>query len=212
MPLLFLGLLFSSAIVLTAFEWKTYTEPPTLKSDLNWRDLPDEQIFTAVVMKKPLPPPPAPKPIVDIYEKVDNDKPIEMDFDMPDIDIEVEPVIAEISKKKEVEPDVIFEGFNVDVMPDFPGGDTGRMEFLKQNVRYPTKVKTAGIQGTVWVEFVVGKDGQIEDAQILRGIAAECDEEVLRVVNAMPRWSPGKQRGIPVRVRFQMPITYTLKK
>lgn len=101
-PLLLLGLLFSSAIVLTAFEWKTYTESPKLETDLNWRDLPPEPIFTAVAMKKPPPPPPAPKPVVDELVRVDNDKIINIDFVMPDIDFEDDPVIEIIPKKKEV--------------------------------------------------------------------------------------------------------------
>lgn len=211
MPLLLLGLLFSSAIVLTAFEWKTFVEPPTMETDLTWRDLPDEQIFTAVAMKKPLPPPPVPQPIVDHYVKIDNDKLIDIDFVMPDIDFDDEPQVIEIAKMKEDTPEEIFDGFNVTVLPDFPGGDVARMEFLRRNIRYPTNAKMAGIQGTVWVGFVVGKDGKIEDAHILRGIGVDCDEEALRVVNQMPAWTPGKQRGIPVKVRFQMPIKYTLK-
>lgn len=96
-------------------------------------------------------------------------------------------------------------------MPDFPGGDPALMEYLRQNLRYPTPAQNAGIQGTVWVEFVVGKGGSIEDVHVLRGIGGGCDEEALRVVNQMPDWTPGKQRGFPVKVRFQLPITYTLK-
>ena len=210
-PLLFLGLLFSSAIVLTAFEWKTYVESPTVATDLNWRELPPEPIFTAVAMKKPPPPPPAPKPIVDEYLKVKDDKLIDIDFVMPDIKFKDEPIPLEIAQKKEDVTEEIFDGFRVSVLPEFPGGDPARMDFLRQNIRYPIKEKRAGIQGTVWIEFVVGKDGKIEDAHVLHGIGEGCDEEALRVVNEMPKWTPGKQRGIPVRVRFQMPVTYSLK-
>jgi len=210
-PLLFLGLLFSSAIVLTAFEWKTFVKHPVKQTDVNWRELPPEPIFTAVVMKKPLPPPPAPKPIIDEYTKIDDDKLTHIDAVLPNIKVDTDPIPLEIHKKSEDVVEVIFEGYNVNIMPEFPGGDLARMEFLRQNVRYPTKARRAGIQGTVWIEFIVGKTGKIEDAYILRGISPECDEEALRVVNQMPPWNPGKQRGMPVKVRFQIPITFTLR-
>jgi len=177
---------------------------------MDWRDLPDETIFTAVVMKKPPPPPPAQKPVVDVMTLIDDD-PIKHDLIIPDIDPLDDPVIEEIVKVHEFVPEETFDAYRVSVLPDFPGGDSARREFLGQNVHYPTKAIRAGKQGTVWVEFVVGKDGKIEDAHIIRGIDEECDAEALRVVKQMPEWTPGKQNGLPVRVRFQMPITFTLK-
>src|SRR5690606_2824485 len=103
--------------------------------------------------------------------------------------------------------DLVF----VDVRPSFPGGDTARVKYLAENTTYPEKAVYSGTQGTVWVEFVVNKKGEIEDAAVLRGIGAGCDEEALRVVNEMPLWNPGKQRGLPVNVRFKLPIKYILR-
>ncbi|NEN25142.1 energy transducer TonB [Cryomorpha ignava] len=210
-PLFFLGLLFSSAFVLTAFEWKTYSDIPTIdKSDRANRDLPDEPIFIAVPMQKPLPPPPAPKPVIDELVLIDDDKKIDLILDIPNFEPEDEPVISVISAKAEVVTEEVIELPFVDEWPSFPGGDTARVKYLMANVNYPDKAKHVGVQGTVWVEFIIAKDGSIEDAVVIRGVGAGLDEEALRVVNEMPRWTPGKQRGLPVKVRFRLPIKYTL--
>ena len=211
-PLFFLGLLFSSAFVLTAFEWKTYSEISIINgSDRPHLDLPDETIFTAVAMKKPLPPPPVPRAVIDVIDIVPDDKLIDIGLDMPDIDFKDEPEIATISAKPEIVTEEVVELANVDVWPSFPGGDTARVKYLAVSTKYPSKAIYSGTQGVVWVEFVVNKHGDIEDAKVIRGIGAGCDEEALRVVNDMPKWNPGKQRGIPVNVRFKLPIKYTIR-
>lgn len=211
-PLFFLGLMFASAFVLTAFEWKTYSENPTIeKPDRPLSDLPDETIITAIPMQKPPPPPPAQKPVVDVMQLIDDDKPIEIALEVPDFEPEEEPLVAEISKKAEVVVEEVIELAFVDVWPSFPGGDTARIKYLVENVKYPDKAKDANVQGTVWVEFIIGKDGEIEDAVVVRGVGAGLDEEALRVINEMPAWNPGKQRGQPVKVRFRLPIKYTLR-
>jgi protein TonB len=84
------------------------------------------------------------------------------------------------------------------------------MKFLQDNIKYPIIAKESGIQGTVYVTFVVERSGAVTDVKILRGIGGGCDEEALRVVKNMPRWEPGTQRGKPVRVQFNMPIKFTL--
>jgi protein TonB len=86
----------------------------------------------------------------------------------------------------------------------------GMYEFLSQNIKYPEEAKELGIQGKVFVTFVVEKDGTIADVKILRGIGGGCDEEAVRVVKSMPKWNPGKQRGEAVRVQFNLPVKFTL--
>ncbi|MCX6278574.1 MAG: TonB family protein, partial [Bacteroidetes bacterium] len=98
----------------------------------------------------------------------------------------------------------------VEEMPCYPGGDDARVSFLRQNIKYPEEARELGIQGTVYSSFVVEKDGSITDIQILRGIGGGCDEEVIRIIKAMPKWVPGKQRGATVRVQFKMPLKFTL--
>jgi TonB family protein len=95
--------------------------------------------------------------------------------------------------------------------PFFRGGDEARIKYLKENLTYPEEAKQKGIQGTVFVTFVVETDGSVTDVRILRGIGDGCDEEAIRVIENMPRWVPGKQRGQAVRVQFNMPIRFVLE-
>ena len=99
----------------------------------------------------------------------------------------------------------------VESMPEFPGGMKVLMNYLHENLKYPSLAKETGIQGRVFVAFVIETDGSISDVQVLRGIGGGCDQEAIRVVQNMPKWIPGKQRGIPVRVRFNLPIKFTLQ-
>ena len=96
-------------------------------------------------------------------------------------------------------------------MPSFPGGDSERLKFLSKNIRYPQQASENGVHGTVFVSFVVKKDGSLDDVKILQGIGNGCDEEAIRVVKKMPRWNPGYQNGKKVAVLFHMNIDFRLK-
>ena len=85
------------------------------------------------------------------------------------------------------------------------------MAFLGKNIKYPALAKESGIQGRVFINFVVEIDGSITDVKVLRGIGGGCDEEAVRVVESMPKWKPGKQRGKPVRVSYNLPVKFTLQ-
>ena len=115
-----------------------------------------------------------------------------------------------IEKEVVLEFDGEFFGCIQETMPSFRGGEQKLMEFLKDNLIYPSKAKDAGIKGKVFVEFYIEKDGTVCDAKVLRGIGYGCDEEALRVIGLMPKWSPGKQRGKAVRVRYTLPINFKL--
>ena len=99
----------------------------------------------------------------------------------------------------------------VEEMPQFPGGNDALMKYLASNVRYPEVAEKAGIQGRVIVTFVVGSDGSISDATILKSVDPSLDQEALRLVNGMPNWTPGKQDGKPVRVKYTIPISFALQ-
>ena len=99
----------------------------------------------------------------------------------------------------------------VDESPEYPGGMEALYKYLAENIHYPEQAKNDQIQGRVVISFVVEKDGGISDAKVVRGIGGGCDEEALRVVNAMPKWTPGKMRGDVVRVNFHLPITFKLQ-
>jgi len=99
----------------------------------------------------------------------------------------------------------------VEQMPAFPGGEEKLVEFVSKNVEYPQEAKEEGVQGRVFVGFVVEKDGSIGDVKLLRGIGHGCDEEALRVVQGMPKWKPGMHNGEFVRVSYQIPIHFKLE-
>ena len=119
---------------------------------------------------------------------------------------EVEEITEEITASYEDEPILSI----VDEQPQYPGGDAALMQFLQSNLRYPSEARESGIQGNVFVTFVVEPDGSITDVRILRGVGGGLDEEAIRVVNAMPTWIPGKQSGDEVRVQFNLPIRFVL--
>lgn len=96
----------------------------------------------------------------------------------------------------------------VEEMPVFPGGETKLLEYISNNIQYPQVARETGIQGRVFIGFVVEPDGSISNVKLLRGIGGGCDEEAIRVVKSMPKWKPGKQHGKVVRVSYQIPISF----
>ncbi|MBL7905987.1 MAG: M56 family metallopeptidase [Bacteroidales bacterium] len=100
----------------------------------------------------------------------------------------------------------------VEQPPVFPGGDEARVAYVVNNISYPAEAKSKGIQGTVYVTFVIEQDGTVSNVKVLRGVHAALDKEAVRVIQTMPAWTPGKQRGNPVRVQFNMPVKFSLSK
>ena len=105
-------------------------------------------------------------------------------------------------------PDNVFD--EVDEMPQFPGGMAGLMQYLSTNVRYPEDAKESGAQGRVIVSFIVEKDGSISYARVTKPTYSSLDDEALRVVSNMPKWTPGKQNGEAVRVKYSIPVSFRL--
>jgi TonB family protein len=98
----------------------------------------------------------------------------------------------------------------VETMPSFPGGQEAMSKYLATNIKYPENAKAKGIQGTVFITYVVETDGSVSNVKVLRGIESECDAEAFRVVSSMPKWTPGIQKGQAVRVQFNLPIKFKL--
>ena len=96
----------------------------------------------------------------------------------------------------------------VEQMPRFPGGDAAMLKYIRDNLRYPQSALEQGIQGRVIVQFVVGEEGELSDIKILSGIDPQCDQEAIRIIQSMPRWTPGKRNGIAVPVYYRIPITF----
>ena len=120
-----------------------------------------------------------------------------------------EDIAAPEPPKHVVEETKIFTV--VEQMPMFPGGDGALMGYLSQNIHYPTIAAENGVQGRVVVGFVVERDGSITDVNILRGVDPSLDKEAMRVVRSMPKWTPGKQNGSAVRVKYQVPVSFRLQ-
>jgi protein TonB len=100
----------------------------------------------------------------------------------------------------------------VEENPQFPdGGTAGLLQYLGKNIKYPTIPQENGTQGRVTVQFVVNKDGSIVDVKVIRGVDPYLDKEAVRVISTMPKWIPGKQRGVPVRCKFTVPVTFKLQ-
>jgi protein TonB len=111
----------------------------------------------------------------------------------------------EVVEEEDTEPKTYVEQ-----MPEFPGGEEARIKFLSKHINYPLIAKENGIQGKVYVTFVVSKTGQISGVKVVRGIGGGCDEEAVRVIQMMPPWIPGRQNGKPVPVQFSLPLKFTL--
>lgn len=99
----------------------------------------------------------------------------------------------------------------VEQQPEFEGGMKALMAYLGDNIRYPREAQKANAQGRVFVSFIVTQKGDIADVNILKGIGYGCDEEAIRVVSRMPNWKPGSQSGIPVNVKYNLPIMFQLE-
>lgn len=108
--------------------------------------------------------------------------------------------------KKESEPFTVVE-----VMPVFPGGQMALVQYIASHLKYPTVAQENGIQGRVFVSFVVGEDGYVEDVQVIKGVEPMLDKEAVRVIQSLPRWTPGNQQGKPVRVKYTVPVTFALQ-
>ena len=104
--------------------------------------------------------------------------------------------------------DMVFDV--VEVMPQFPGGQIAMLQYLMKNIKYPEQAVKEGIQGRVTVRFIVEKDGSISDVKPILSVHPLLNKEAVRVVKSMPKWSPGKQNGKPVRVRFNLPVMFKL--
>lgn len=159
------------------------------------------------------PPPPQTTPINDVLTIIDDasetqETDIRTMEDLGEaVDIKYVPVAVEEDVPVE---DEIFEV--VEEKPDFAtGGMVGLMRYLRDNIKYPTVAIETGTEGRVVVQFVVNKDGSIVDVRVAKGIDPYLDKEAIRVISSMPKWKPGKQRGVPVRCKFTVPVTFKLK-
>jgi protein TonB len=207
-----IGFIIALALVLTAFNWKSYEKQVTFWGPGPETEIPDI-LVPITVQKPPELPKVEPPRAVAVINIVDNDEVIDEDFI---VDAEIDPMdavpiyVSAPVMEEEAVP-VEEEIFTVvEAMPEFPGGEAAMYKYLQDHMKYPVMAIESGISGKVYVTFVVEKDGSITDIRLLRGIGGGCDEEAIRVVQNMPNWTPGKQRNIPVRVQFILNVKFTL--
>lgn len=117
--------------------------------------------------------------------------------------------VENTSENTEVEVKEIFQV--VEEMPEFPGGMGECMKFLNKNIKYPAAAQEKGVQGRVIIQFVITKEGDIVNPNVVRGVDPTLDAEALRVIKMMPKWKPGKQRGQAVNVKYTVPVTFRLQ-
>lgn len=207
-----IGLVVSLAICLYGFEATDKVDQVDSLGSMTGQTVEEEIIpITRQDEVKPPPPPPPPK-VVDILEIVDDKTEIEDELEIEDTEATDQTAITavmQVASVKEVEEEnPVF--FIVEEMPEFPGGDAALRAYIAQSVKYPQIAQENGIQGKVYVNFVVGKDGSISNVKIARGVDPSLDKEAIRVVTALPKWKPGKQGGKPVRVSYTVPINFVL--
>lgn len=203
-----IGLVISVALVTLAFEWKSYDTDPFVTFE-NQETIFDEQKQIPITIQQPPKPPVVLPEIVEIPNEEEPE--IDLDFTL-DIDIDEEMAIADYVPVEipEDEPDdTPFIFVEEDPMP--AGDMQSFYTYLSKNLNYPKKAIRDGIEGKVYVQFVVNTDGSITELKVLKGISPECDQEAMRVLAKAPKWKPGKQRGRAVRVQMSMPIVFSLQ-
>jgi protein TonB len=203
-----IGLLFTMSVVLMAFEWRSYDDSIV---DLKGKttDVFEEMPEVPLTDIPPPPPPVIQAPViveVPDEEEIEEEIKVNLDIEVTQ-DTKVEDVVVKAEEPVE-ETDEIFTIVEEGATPK--GGMGAFYKYVADKMKYPPQARRMGIDGKVFVEFIINKDGSISDVRAVKGIGAGCDEEAVRVVQGAPSWTPGKQRGKPVKQRMVLPITFKL--
>ena len=207
---LLMGFIAVLTFMFVAFEWAQYDKQ--IDTSMAVRELTfDMDMVPITVPEKPLPPPPAasaPDEIVivdDTSPEPEGSVLTSENIGEAVTPIYIPPVVDEI-----IPVEVEIRDY-AEVMPAYPGGQKALNAFLAKSIKYPSISQEIGAQGRVIVQFVVDTDGSISNAQVVRGIEPNLDKEALRVINAMPKWTPGRQAGKTVRVKYTVPVLFKLQ-
>lgn len=211
-----IGLALALAICFIAFEWNTEEIETKVLSITEINEIETEIVLPDVIIKE--------------KEKLTKPETVIVELVIVENDVETENIIIESEADENTktkttiiiniinddpiiieDPVEIINFAKVEERPAYPGGDVEMLRFLKSKCKYPEEPKLLGIDGTVYVQFVIGVDGSISNVTIAHGIDKSLDAEAIRIVKLMPKWSPGKQRGIPVPVTRIIPIKFILE-
>ncbi len=212
-----IGFVASLSLLLSALAWTSYDVAITRAIDFEADLLEDEEIPVNVVQPPPPPPPPQQTTVIEI---VDDEEEIEEELEIEDIELDEDTEIEFIDYEEEEEdvPFMIVE--NMPAMGDCKKlrGDERHqctqleiIKYVSKNTKYPPIAKDAGIQGTVFVYFVVGKNGKVKDVRVLREVDSRLDAEAIRVVESLPTFEPGEQRGKAVSVQYTIPVKFIIR-
>jgi periplasmic protein TonB len=202
------GLVLSLLIIITAFEWRSFDDGSLV--DLG--QVSDDFEEMIEVPPTDIPPPPPPKiqqpEIIEVpdEEEIEDEIKVEFDVEITDNTVIEELIISDAPEEEDY--DQIFLVVEESATPK--GGMAAFYAYVQNKMKYPAQARRMGIEGKVFVEFVVNKDGTISDVKYIRGIGAGCDEEAVRVIQSAPPWNPGKQRGKAVKQRMVLPIQFQL--
>jgi protein TonB len=209
--LLSIGMVLSLCLILLAFSWKTPIHQIEDYGQVQW-DIPDDVIIPLTKPEKKELAPPVKTVmefvLVDDETEIDDEQLDIFDTEMTDEGIDVNALLNARGEDKFVDETIYLL---VDEMPEFPGGMEALLKFIAKSVNYPMVAQENGIDGKVYINFVVNTNGQVSDATVVRGVDPSLDKEALRVVNSMPLWRPGKQSGKAVRVAYHVPISFVLQ-
>ena len=213
-----MGLVLALGILYTALEWtSTKKDNEDENTSLNIADMEDALIINEQQQEQPEPEPEAPQEVVEValpeeFKVVDDNKEVaKISIVSADQDRELPPppVIVQPVQTVEEPEDQIFEIVENPAVP--PTGDIpSLLKWIASHIEYPQSALDNGIQGKVVLRFVVEKDGSIGDILVARKVDPALDKEAVRVLKSMPKWTPGKQRGKPVRSYFTLPISFTI--
>lgn len=206
------GLIVALATVLFAFEWKS--SEAELSDFITVSEIPTElDVVPITVMNQlPAPPPPTIKPF-DLLTIVEELEDVNEELELTDVTDDSENPEQNFNPS-DLNYDEINTGEEVifvysEEMPVFPGNV---QKWIAKNVRYPALAETNGIEGKVYVKFVIERDGSVSNIEVVRSADSMLDKEAIRVISAMPKWKPGKQRSKAVRVSYTLPITFRLSR
>ena len=208
-----IGFVVALGLVLLAFEWTTRPKEvkgfqQTEESDVVQENVP---VTRQEKQKEPPPPPPQSTDVLNIVDdKVEIEDELRLEETEADQNTEVSiDAFAESEEEEEEEQEIFVV---VEDMPQFKGGGINAFrKYVQENIKYPTVAAENGIEGTVFVKFVVDTDGGISNVTTMRGVDPALNEEAMRVIRNAPNWEPGRQRGRPVRVQFTIPIVFKLQ-
>ena len=203
-----IGLVISLLLVILAFENKVYDDGSQVSLNAAGEDFED----LMDIPQTNQPPPPPPKKVQPEIIEVPDEEEIEEEIEI-DLDVEMteETVIEEVVFDDAPEEEEVDEIFTiVEDQPTPIGGMSAFYQYVQKKLKYPAQARRMGIEGKVFVQFVVDKDGSITEVKAVKGIGAGCDEEAVRVIQGSPKWKAGKQRGRSVKVRMILPITFKL--